>query len=274
VKSVFEYIDYRAFLRDTYQEGKQGTPPLSYRSFARSLGFTSPNFLKLVIDGQRNVGKESLGKIAAGLKLGKRESEYLECLAGFNQARRPREKQAFFQRLSAFRAISGIAKLQADQFTFYNEWYHPVIRELINGEARPLDYAKLGARVTPPLTSRQVHHSVALLEKLGLIHAGADGRYRQTDRFLATDPEVQSLAIREFHRRMLGLAEAAMDGLPLDRREISSLTLKISEPAFQDMRRMIRDFKDQLLERARRDTEAERVYQVNFQLFPLSKRDA
>src|SRR5688572_10586343 len=54
VKPVFEYIDFRAYLKDIHLAGKQETPPLSYRSFARKLGFTSPNFLKLVIDGERN----------------------------------------------------------------------------------------------------------------------------------------------------------------------------------------------------------------------------
>ncbi len=49
--SIYEYDNYRAFLKDMYDYQKAKTTYFSFRYFARKAGYASPNFLKLVIDG-------------------------------------------------------------------------------------------------------------------------------------------------------------------------------------------------------------------------------
>ena len=60
--SVFEYLDYRTFLRDHYTASKQLKPQYSFRYFSRRAGLSSSNFLKLVMDGKRNLGAETVAK--------------------------------------------------------------------------------------------------------------------------------------------------------------------------------------------------------------------
>ncbi len=55
MRSIFTYTDYRAFLHDAYTHAKATNPAFSYRYFAKKAGFSSPNFLKLVIDGVYNL---------------------------------------------------------------------------------------------------------------------------------------------------------------------------------------------------------------------------
>src|SRR5690349_5207588 len=57
---VYEYLDYRAFLRDHYAAKKAASRAFSYRSFSKRAGVSSPNYLKLVIEGKRNLS----GKMA------------------------------------------------------------------------------------------------------------------------------------------------------------------------------------------------------------------
>ena len=57
---VFDYLDYRAFLRDHYLDKKQ-RQGLSFRGFSKRAGLKSPNYLKLVIDGQRNLTEAMAG---------------------------------------------------------------------------------------------------------------------------------------------------------------------------------------------------------------------
>ena len=52
---VFEYLDYRKYLRDFYASRKRGGRGFSYRAFSRRAQLQSPNYLKLVIEGQRNL---------------------------------------------------------------------------------------------------------------------------------------------------------------------------------------------------------------------------
>ena len=50
-----DHTDYRAYLREMVTYLKASRPQFSYRYFSRIAGFTSPNFLKLVAEGQRNL---------------------------------------------------------------------------------------------------------------------------------------------------------------------------------------------------------------------------
>lgn len=70
---VYDYLDFRAFLKDLFVYNKERRGNFSYRFFSRQAGFASPNFLKLVTNGQRNLTNTSIAKIAKGFKLKKQE---------------------------------------------------------------------------------------------------------------------------------------------------------------------------------------------------------
>jgi uncharacterized protein (TIGR02147 family) len=64
----------------------------------------------------------------------------------------------------------------------------------------------------------------------------------------------------------------ALDRIPREEREISSLTLCLSEADFAKLRAEIASFRSRLLQRYQSAADAERVVQLNFQLFPLSRK--
>jgi uncharacterized protein (TIGR02147 family) len=70
---------------------------------------------------------------------------------------------------------------------------------------------------------------------------------------------------------MLERASEAIDLVPRDEREISSVTLCVSQTKLLELKQQIRDFRRHLLQTAEQDTGVERVVQVCFQLFPISK---
>src|SRR3989338_9919808 len=84
--NIFEYDNYRSFLKDLYALLKQEKSAFSFRFFSRQAGFRSPNFLKLVMEGKRNLSPESIEKFAKGLKLNKNEADFFRRLVLLNQA--------------------------------------------------------------------------------------------------------------------------------------------------------------------------------------------
>jgi uncharacterized protein (TIGR02147 family) len=72
---------------------------------------------------------------------------------------------------------------------------------------------------------------------------------------------------------MMARASEAIDRVPREEREISSLTLCVSQDALLRLKERIREFRRELLQLAELEGEPERVVQLNFQLFPLSRRD-
>jgi uncharacterized protein (TIGR02147 family) len=238
---------------------------------AKTMGFSSPNFVKLVIDGERNIGKDSLPKIIDALGLKKKEAEYFSYLVFFAQAKNSIDKNYYFGLIASFRSQSIITKLNTKYFDFFNNWYNVVIRELINEQHDPIDYEKFAARIYPSVSVSNVKKSVALLLELGIIEKNSEGRYIQSAPILNTDNEVQSLALKNFHDSMIGLAQKALHEVPSMDREIASLTVKISSDGFSALKKRLQDFREELLQIVQEDTNVDKVYQVNFQMFPVSK---
>src|SRR5579885_1121656 len=98
--SIYDYMDYRGFLKDQFSERKKQNPLFSYRSFNRVAGITSSAFLKQVIDGKRNLGDRGIRMIARGFKMNESERKYFESLVKFNQAETVEEKDQYFRERS------------------------------------------------------------------------------------------------------------------------------------------------------------------------------
>jgi uncharacterized protein (TIGR02147 family) len=125
--------------------------------------------------------------------------------------------------------------------------------------------------VKPAITPRQARDSVRLLYKLGLIEK-KQGRYMQVDRAITTGDEIASLAILNFHVQNLALAADTLSICPSQERDVSSIVAGISEKGFKTIKEEIQLFRKRLVDIIDRDEPAERVYHINFQLFPASER--
>ena len=82
---VFQYLDYRVFLADFYRMKKRSG--FSYRAFSRAAGLGAPNYLKLVIAGERNMSHETATRFAETCGLQGDAAEYFIRLVAFNQAK-------------------------------------------------------------------------------------------------------------------------------------------------------------------------------------------
>ena len=73
---VYRYICPREFLRDYYVAKKREKCGFSHRAFSRALGVSSPNHLKRVMEGTRNLTPQMARRYAATLGLSPKETAY------------------------------------------------------------------------------------------------------------------------------------------------------------------------------------------------------
>jgi uncharacterized protein (TIGR02147 family) len=271
--SVFDFIDFRLVLKEYYREHKETRKGFSHRLMANSLGFTSPNFLKLVMDGKRNISRESLGKITHGLDFNKKEAEYFSYLVFFAQAKSSIDKNFYFGLIAAKRARKNIVAVLPDQFEYFGEWYHPMVRELIAGKREPLDYEALSHSTGKKVSASKVRKSVEMLLRLGLIKIDATGRYIFSAPLLNTENELNSFAIRRYHKEILAIAQQALDDIPPQHREMSQVTIKISRTVFAKIKQRLQEFREELLQIATEDADVDTVYHANFQLYPVTRSE-
>lgn len=270
--NVFAYLDARAFLRDTYTYRKAHQRGFSFRAFSRRAGLKSPNYLKLVMEGDRNLTPTTAHAFAKALGLeGQRHAYFLDLVA-FTQARSTDERAALYERLIRFREHRAIHRIDIAYGLYHAHWYIPAIRELSFRPDCPDDAAWIASRLLPSITPREAEDALDLLCELGLV-AREDGRLKPTEPLVTTGAEVKSLHIRNFHRTMIRRGLAALEDLPAAERDISSVTLCLGDDGIPRLKDLLAQFRRQLLQLSDAEASPTRVVQLNLQLFPLSRAD-
>ncbi|MEO6096226.1 MAG: TIGR02147 family protein [Fibrobacteria bacterium] len=270
--NLYQYSDYRLFLKDAYAMNKTKQASFSYRYLALKGGINSSAFFKYLFEGKRNLTKGSLLKTCLAFGLKDKEAEYFEHLVFFNQAKTIKEKNLYFDRLTKLRGLYDVKRVEESQFAFYSQWYHSAIRELLSIVKPSGDAKGLAHSLLPSITPKQAEESVELLQRLGFIHKDAQGKWRQRDPVLTTGNPITSQVVIQFQLKMLDLAREAYDRSLPEERLMSSTTLAVSESAVDLFKKRIRQFRSELLEMARVEEAPERVYQLNLNFFPTSRK--
>ncbi len=267
---VFAYLDYRAFLRAFYDEAK-ARGSFSYRAFARRAKLRSPNYLKLVIDGERNLSAAMAERFAEACGLSDEGADYFRELVAFAHARTSREQNERYAKLRGHRRYRSAHRLDVAQDAYHSRWYLPAIRELaLHAEFRE-DPAWIAAQLMPSIKPVEAELALATLLELGMLVRDERGRLRQGTKLVSTGAETRSLHLANFHRAMMAHAADALDRVPAEERDISSLTLCMSRAGLANLKLRIQRFRAELLALSDLEERPEQVVQVNFQLFPLSR---
>lgn len=268
---VFGYLDYRSFLRDYYNEKKARGRGFSYRAFSRRAGLKSPNYLKLVIDGERNLSAPMAERFAEACGLSDDDARYFVDLVAFNQAGSSSDRNKHYARLTGFRRYRKAHKLDVAHAAYYSAWYMPAVRELAASSGFREDPEWIAKQMVPPISKAEASQALETLLELGLLARKDDGTLEQTEGLLSTGAETQGVHIVNYHRAMADRAMASIDLLPPDDRDISSLTLCLGEDGLRAFKERIQRFRRELLELSALEDDPEQVVQLNFQLFPLTR---
>ncbi len=152
MEKIFSYIDYRQFLAEYYLYMKSSTSYFSYRWFTKKAGFTSPGLYQRLVKGERNLTAKTIEQAIVGLGITDKEAEYFRVLVAFNQATVSSEKQRNYTIMLSMAQFVKEHQLEADQYTFLNRWYVPVLRELVTILPFGKDYGTLAKAVFPAIT--------------------------------------------------------------------------------------------------------------------------
>jgi uncharacterized protein (TIGR02147 family) len=268
--TIYEYLDYRHFLADLFESLRADDSSMSFRSFARMAGSSSPNYLQLIRDRKLNIGAGAIHALSRALHLPAKERKYLEYLAAFDHAKTHEEKDRWFRIILIAREYTSVRSLDKKQYDLFSHWYIPVIRELLVQPSLKGDPARIGEAIIPPVSTAKVRKAIDLLVSLGLVVATGDGGWAQAARAVSTPSEVLSLAVTTYHKKVIELAGKAIERFAPDERDIRSVTLGVSREGYAEVKMRMEAFWKELLAFSETQKTADRVYQVNLQLFPMS----
>ncbi|HET6344011.1 MAG TPA: TIGR02147 family protein [Myxococcota bacterium] len=273
--SPFAFDDFRAYLKAMFEHLKLTQRRFSYRYFAAQAGYASPNFLKLVIDGKRNLTMDSVNRFATALQLSPQERDAFEALVLLGQARTDEDRNRYYARLRRpDRPRNATQELQRAQYEVYSLWYALPIRELMLMPGFVDDPIWISKRLRPRVRPADVKKALDLLEATGLAVRDTDGRLAPHEPKLSAQPSVPSLAIRNYHRAMLQLSAQALDTMPPSERNLSSVTIRLSREQYAAACAQIAEFRQRLLdtfEEAPNQGAPQDVYVLGFQVVPVSQ---
>lgn len=265
---VFAYLDYHQFLRDYYSARKKGNTRFSHRYIAQQLGCNPAYYLK-VFQGKREISGKMILKVAALLGLNRKETEYFETLVHFNKSKGAKDKSHFFERLSSQRS-SKLKLVEEGQYGLYEKWYYVAILEVLDYHPFKSDYEELARMLLPPIKPREARQAIEVLERLGFIRRNAARIYEKADPLITAGEGWKSAYIANFLLSAMDMAKEAFIRYPVDQREIAAQTVSIGAESLKLIKEKMKTFRKEVLDLAKRDTKADRVYQINLQAFPLA----
>jgi uncharacterized protein (TIGR02147 family) len=262
---IYDYSDYRLLLRDLYVERKKKDPKFSYRFMATRAGFKSAGFFTQIIQGKTNISIRTALSLATVFKMRAFEVEFFESLVNYNQSKNQADKQHYFQRIISLKRAK-LKTLDEGQYLLFTKWYYLAVRELLGIMPFKDEYKELANAILPRITPAEAKEAVKVLEQLNLIRKNPYGIYERLDAALTTGDQWNSIAITE----TLDLAKASYARVDKEFRAHSTLTLCISNGEFRWIKGELGNLRKKILEMAKNAPNPDRVYQINFNVFPLS----
>lgn len=270
---IYSYIDYRRYLKDMYTYCKATEAGFSFRAFSGRAGFSAPNTLKLVLDGQRGLTDASFRKVAKGFGLDAAERRYLKHMLAWDDARTTEARQHAEAMLQRLQRRHGIRKLSGDAYAYLSSWTPVAIRELLGLAQAPQQLRRIQVALWPKPTVPEIRQALALLHRLGLLEKTKAG-WRPKHAVVATEDDIKDAAARGYHRDMIGLAREALDALPQDKRNVGAITAAIHHDQFARLAAFLQGQRRELtafLQKLQDERAGDQIVQINFQAFPLSK---
>ena len=268
MKPIIEYIDFRQYMRDFYEERKRRSA-FTWREFSRIAGFSSSAYMKVVCDGASKLSKIGVERVGAAMSLTGFEMDYFRAMVKFGQADSEEKKKAAYGEMLAVAKQYKIRVLSGDLFEYYDSWRNPVLRELapLMPGATPGEIAK---KIYVETSAQEVRESLDFLTKTGLLKKKDDGTLVQSESSVKGATDATRLALRGMHRQMSELATPALD-LPKEERNFSGVTMGVSRESYARIVDVLNECRKKIIAIAGEENNIEQVYRVNLQLFPLTR---
>lgn len=268
----YAYLDYRAYLSDWFTAKKKANPKFSHRMFARLAGQKSPSLLHHVIHGARNLTPATTTAFSGAMKLPTAEAEFFALLVRLGQATTDDERNEAWERIAATRRFREARKVDGAGVEYLSHWFYPAIRELAYRPDFRDEPDWIAQTLRPKVPRSRVARALEVLRELKLLVEDDHGTLRPADATVVTPHEVAGLAVHNYHQGMLSRAAEAIDAFAPEERQFGGLTVAVPEELVPVLKQELAAFQERFLHLCdTAEAPAERVYQLNIQLFPLSE---
>ena len=236
------------WLEAEFVRRKSANPRYSLRAYARALDLP-PGRLSELLSSKRRATPALLEKITERLGLS------------------PAQKRALLA--SGAPSEAGYSELADDHFALIAEGSHIAFLCLMETRGFRSELGWIARRLG--ISTVEARATALRLERLGLI-VKEKGRWRRKAQGLRTSTDIPSAALKRSHKETLAQAVSALDNVPVELRDITSITMAIDPARLPLAKSIIREFRFKLAKVLESGDQSE-VYHLNVQLFPITNKE-
>lgn len=266
---LFEYVDYRAWLRD-WLAASAGRPSL--RAFARRAA-CSPALVSSIATGQRDLNTGRAEVFARAMKLdAEQTSHFVALVALAHEPSRERRERARDEVLTTKR-FHGARRLRDARISVLSDPEVCAVFELARCAGWRDDPESIARSLQPASTIAAAAAALEVLKTAGMLVPDATGTLTPTEPEWATDHDVDiKLAADQLHRRLLARAPDVLETVPYEERQFGALTFAIPASVVPEIKARVARFHEEIMHLAEAsEATRDRVYQLNVQLYPVAR---
>lgn len=276
-----EYTDYRQYLKDVYEFRRAtestGLRSYSYSTFSAAADIKSPNYLKLIIEGRRNLSEDMIARFARALRLNRNEADEFRALVLYGQAASPLERNQFLKELADIRAQRAVEAGQINPSSLEKVpgWIGWVLYAMADQANVDFDPQVLQSLFRVRTNAEDIRRSLLKLIDSGELARDENGQLVKGRDLIESPQDLPVALIRQLQAELIYLGiESLFRDSPKDR-EFGAMTVAMTEEEFNQVRFELRQLRKRLQKDIlvkRKATKGDRVYQLNVQLFPVTER--
>jgi uncharacterized protein (TIGR02147 family) len=228
--------------------------------------------LAQVVARKRRLTEASLHRLALTLDLPTTQTAALKALARHGLARDPLRRQELWKDVERSQERRNTQLERDDMFRFLGEWQHVVVLETLALFPEGARISDLAATIRYVVGNDAFGRSLSMLSDMGLARADKDGLWIRTSLDVDLGGSIPGSGVLRFHHRMIDLAKDALTHLPENEREVGAITVACPQAFLPKLKRMLEEFQTYVLWMAHEQGDADAVYQLNLQLFPLTRK--
>lgn len=268
--NIFDYVDFRIFLKDFFKEKKKIDKKYSQRFIIQKVGASSSGWYADMVSGRKKLSSLFQMRLVQLLHLGPREQQYFNALVDYNQADTHEIKEQTYKRLLDFHELKPEV-LGRDHYEYFTKWYYTAIRELMLINDFTGNFNELAKSLMPAITPNQAKEAVVLLERLDLIERKPNGAWTPKVQHVSKDTNSQPIHFINYLKTNMEVAMKALETVPKEERDFSALMVGLSEENFREVQNEIKVLKEKIKTLSAQPQEDGRIYQLLIQAFPMSK---
>lgn len=268
---VFDYSDYRTYLSDFIELKRSSSPGFSVRQLSVKAGISTDNYLLRVLRGQRNLGIRLAERFVRPLGLSGAEAHYFMTLVQAESAKTLHERTRCLTELSRLRRRRRKHQTITDN-SLFRHWYIGAILELASCKDFVLTPKSASAAFNRRVSFQQAKEAIDFLVARKYLEE-RDGKLVPSPVHTASSDEISDLIVALNHRQNIEASVSALE-LPVAERGFYGLTLAVSRDRLPLIKEKLKKTVRELQEEFAFDPEADVVYRMNLNVFPVANASA